>query len=148
MVWTMGFAAVLVVVTSLIPTPLARARHAEGGGSLLAASDVNAATLSLFRRACSNCHSTETAWPWYSKVAPASWLVESDVLKARKAMNLSRWLEYGPQGQGQLLELVAKKIEVREMPPARYLALHPEARLTSEERAIVSNWSRQEMRRI
>ena len=95
----MGFAAVLVVVASLIPTPFARARHAEGGGRLPATSDINAA-LYRFSGACSNCHSTETAWPWYSKVAPASWLGERDVLEARKVMNLSRWLEYGAEGQG------------------------------------------------
>jgi hypothetical protein len=87
-------------------------------------------TEALVRRACMNCHSNETAWPWYSNIAPASWMVARDVAAARDHMNFSDWGE-----RGRRVDELVRQIERGSMPPARYLALHPEARLNAEERA-------------
>jgi hypothetical protein len=84
-------------------------------------------TEQLARRACFDCHSNETSYPWYSYVAPMSFLVMNDVNKGREAMNFSTGLE---------LEGGDMADEIREgaMPPPIYLPLHPEANLTAAER--------------
>ena len=86
-------------------------------------------TRDLFFRACKNCHSNETIWPWYSFVAPASWLVQSDVDEARSHFNVSEWGRAENHG-----DEAAKRVRKAEMPPWFYLPAHPEAQLSDEER--------------
>jgi len=87
------------------------------------------ATRALTTDACFDCHSNLTHWPWYSNVAPVSWLVQSDVDNGRKKLNFSEWDR--PQfASGEAAEKVADK----EMPPSYYTWLHPNARLSSAER--------------
>ena len=86
------------------------------------------ATRALAARACFDCHSSETVWPWYSKIAPASWLLSRDVIEARDVFSFSNWKsgDVSP-------ERAARVVREGEMPPSRYLMLHPEARLTDAE---------------
>jgi Haem-binding domain len=87
-------------------------------------------TRALFKRACFDCHSNETNWPWYSNLAPMSWMLQMDVDNARANMNFSEWDE----SNGINADLIARKVANNEMPKARYLMLHPEARLTQAEK--------------
>ena len=86
-------------------------------------------TRTLFMRACGDCHSNETTWPWYSNIAPASWLVQYDVDEGRAAFNVSEW----GRGENEADE-AAEKVQKGEMPPWQYLILHPEARLSAAEK--------------
>ena len=86
-------------------------------------------TRELFFRACQDCHSNQTDWPWYSSVAPVSWLVQHDVDEGRSHFNVSEWGRDKNHGD-EAAELVRKG----EMPPWFYLAVHPEARLSDAER--------------
>jgi mono/diheme cytochrome c family protein len=86
------------------------------------------ATRALAQRACFDCHSNETVWPWYSNIAPASWLLAMDTSEARDRMNFSDW-----GSRSQPAEVIARQIEQGSMPPGRYLALHPEAHLSDAE---------------
>lgn len=88
----------------------------------------SAETEMLMRAACYDCHSHETVWPWYSRIAPASWLIAHDVSEGRQHMNLSTGYEVEAQ---ELIE----EIERGSMPLPIYLPLHPEARLTDAQRA-------------
>jgi len=88
------------------------------------------ATRKLVERACFDCHSHKTTWPWYSQVAPVSWLVQSDVDEAREHLNFSAWDK--PQGHA---DDAAEAVDEGEMPPAYYSILHPEAQLSAAERA-------------
>jgi hypothetical protein len=86
----------------------------------------------LAQRACFDCHSNESRWPWYSHVAPISWLVQRDVDEGRAALNFSEWNR--PQEEaGEAADAVIEQ----EMPPAIYLPLHADARLTHVERAAL-----------
>lgn len=107
-------------------------------------SDVEAppAVKALLRRACYDCHSHETRWPAYSRVAPVSWLVASDVSEGRGAMDLSRWGALDAKGLKALAKKIPEDLGEGEMPPLTYRALHPEARLTDAERATVMEWAR------
>ena len=85
-------------------------------------------TRRLFQRACADCHSHQTVWPWYSHVAPANWLVQHNVDEGRREFNVSTW-DVSQKHSEDAAEMVRQK----EMPPDVYLSLHPEAKLTPEE---------------
>jgi hypothetical protein len=94
-------------------------------------------TLALARRACFDCHSNETVWPWYSNIAPVSWLVQIDVDGGRRRLNFSTWGaassttgEGGRRGGGDLAETISRG----SMPPFQYLLEHPAANLTTAEK--------------
>ncbi len=86
-----------------------------------------APTRELARRACFDCHSNETRWPWYSNIAPLSWLIQRDVDEGRDELN---WSEWGPDEEG---DEGAETVLEGSMPPNAYRLLHPEARLTDQE---------------
>jgi hypothetical protein len=96
----------------------------------------------ILRRACYDCHSNETRWPWYSRVAPAKWLVRYDVAEGREHLNFSTWNRYSPERQAHKLEEVVETLTDGSMPPRIYLPLHPEARLTKEEIELLRAWAR------
>ena len=85
------------------------------------------ATRELARKACFDCHSNETQWPWYSNIAPLSWLIQRDVDEGRDELN---WSEWGPDEEG---DESAETVIERSMPPGTYPLLHPEARLSDQE---------------
>ena len=93
-------------------------------------------------RSCYDCHSNQTRWPWYSAVAPLSWWIHHDVGEGRRRLNFSSWTDYtsDPGTEDQKLDEVARLIESRAMPPWYYLAIHPQARLTSVERIAITRW--------
>lgn len=90
------------------------------------------ATKALARRACFNCHSNETVWPWYASVAPASWLVQHDVDEGRSKLNFSDW--QGGTREGEKIAEIRDEVEEGSMPPFTYRLAHPEARLSDSER--------------
>lgn len=92
----------------------------------------NAQTRELAKRACFDCHSNETRWPWYSNIAPVSWLVQRDVDKARAHLNFSEWNR--PQKHAKD---ATEEVRKGEMPLWFYVPLHAEARLTASEKEML-----------
>jgi len=90
------------------------------------------ATRDLVKRACFDCHSNETIWPFYSKFAPSSWLVYHDVVEAREKMNFSEW--QGERKDAENPGMIEAQVMGGGMPPIQYRLAHPEARLRLEER--------------
>ena len=91
-------------------------------------------TRDLAKRACYNCHSNETRWPWYSNVAPVSWLTQRDINGGRRHLNFSE--SNKPQRHtGDVI----KEIKSGDMPPWFYLPMHPEAKLTDAEKSALIN---------
>lgn len=89
----------------------------------------DAQTRSIAQRACFDCHSNETIWAWYTNIAPASWLVQKDVDDGRNKLNFSEW------GRGeQEIDEIGEVIREGEMPPIQYTLIHPDARLSVDER--------------
>ena len=94
----------------------------------------------LLTRACYDCHSNRTRWPWYSRIAPVSWLVARDVALGRKELNFSEWGTYYPQTRRRKLQWMGRALRERSMPPWDYRLMHPGARLTGAERALLDRW--------
>lgn len=87
-------------------------------------------TKELFNNACADCHSHQTKYPWYSNIAPVSWLLTRDVEEGREHFNVSAW---GVQKKNEAKE-AAKEVREGEMPPWFYLPTHPEAKLTDAQK--------------
>lgn len=96
----------------------------------------------VFKRSCDDCHSNRTTWPWYSQIAPASWLVVSDVNRGRTALNFSEWGQYDARARQKHLREICGEVSGGEMPAAQYLLMHPRARLSAAEREAVCRWTR------
>ena len=135
-VWIAALATVIAVMGagfvlgSLHPFGDPRVEPAEGLGTLLQGAKMPAEAKAVLVAKCADCHSNETRWPVYARVAPGSWLIERDIVAARKEMDLSRW-EAIPENQQQIL--MAKIIEEAksgDMPPLQYRLLHWGAKLS------------------
>ena len=96
---------------------------------------VSQQTRDLAKRACFDCHSNETIWPWYSNIAPVSWLVYRDVVEGRQRLNFSDWQYINLQETGEIASIISEG----EMPPFQYLPTHPTARLSSAEKTQLIN---------
>jgi Haem-binding domain len=94
----------------------------------------------LLRAACYDCHSHETKWPLYSRIAPVSWLVVSDVNEGRKHLDFSDW-PTDPAAAAKKLDRINEVLDYREMPPKKYTLLHRKARLTEDQRKQLMDWS-------
>jgi hypothetical protein len=102
-------------------------------------------------KACNNCHTYETKWPWYSRIAPASWLIDHDVQRARAAVNFSEWSDTAGKRNGTamgMLMAACESTKTGRMPPVQYRLLHPEATLTASEIDCLCTWTRTAVRHV
>jgi hypothetical protein len=103
--------------------------------------DAPAEVVAILERACYDCHSNETTWPWYSYVAPMSFLVAEDVEEGREHMNLSEWDKLPADKRAHAIEEIWEEVEEDEMPLWFYTPLHPEAKLTDTDRETLHVWA-------
>lgn len=97
----------------------------------------DAPTRAIAQKACFDCHSNEVVWPWYSNVAPFSWLIQRDVEEGRSRLNFSDW------GRVREIDEIGEVLAEGEMPPAQYLLMHPAAKLTdAEKQALIQAFGR------
>lgn len=104
--------------------------------------------LDLLKRSCYDCHSSETRWPWYSHVAPTSWLVARDVRLGRGQLNFSTWGEYNPYDRADMLDEACKRVTTGEMPLPPYVMMHSRARLSAADVASLCAWTQAEAARL
>jgi len=107
-----------------------RVEPAKGLGTLLQGAKMPADTKAVLVTKCADCHSSETRWPVYARIAPGSWLIERDIVEARKKMDLSRWEEMPVEQQQVLTAKIIQEVKSGEMPPMQYLALHWDAKIS------------------
>ena len=103
--------------------------------------DGDAAVKAVLKESCYNCHSNETTWPWYSRIAPVSWLVASDVSEAREKLNFSDWGLMAVENQAHASREMWKEVEKGEMPLTVYLLMHSEAELSEADKAVIRDWA-------
>ena len=104
---------------------------------------------SILQRACYDCHSDETRWPWYSNVAPVSWFVIDHVDSGRRHANFSDWLRRNTKDPTQYtrerFEAICKQVQIREMPLWSYLLVHRNASLSQADIETMCQWTRQDL---
>jgi hypothetical protein len=115
---------------------------------LMAANPPPAQVATMLHAACYDCHSNETKWPWYSRIAPMSWLIADDVNEGRKNLNFSEWPSGNPVRAAKRLENMNDEISYGTMPPKKYTAIHADARLTDADRKELTDWLDAEAKRL
>jgi hypothetical protein len=139
---------VLMAATAVCLSPGPVVATTDPSLALGAQSPVPEPVMTLLRRACFDCHSNDTRWPWYARVPPSSWLVLRDVKRGRGQVNFSQWSRYNPFDRADILDKVCDLAVQGKMPPRPYRLLHAEARLTETEVSTLCAWSRAESARL
>jgi hypothetical protein len=99
------------------------------------------AVKAVMQRACYDCHSNETSWPWYTRLAPASWMIHRDVMDGRDALNFSDWETLPVGKQSELQTEIGEEVASGSMPPRFYLPLHAHATLSDADKIAIQAWS-------
>lgn len=102
----------------------------------------------ILERSCYDCHSNKTRWPWYANVAPVSWFVIDHVNEARHDLNFSEWGKYSRDDQRGQLGQLCKLITDGWMPLSSYTPLHPDAKLSDEDKKLICDWASAERARM
>lgn len=95
----------------------------------------------ILQQSCYDCHSNETKWPWYSKIAPISWLISNHVIEGREHLNFSDWEKLYPSKQRKLKDEIWEEIEKDQMPMGNYTMLHPSAKLDLMKKQTIKKWT-------
>ncbi len=96
----------------------------------------------IVKNSCYDCHSNETNWPWYSYIAPASWLVTHDVEEGRRHLNFSEWGNLNDKDKQKVLDEMWEEVEQGEMPLKIYTLLHSQAKLTDDQLKSLFTWTK------
>jgi cytochrome c len=135
-VWVVAVATVVAVMGvgyglgNLHPFGDPRDEPSEGLGTLLRGANMPADAKAVLVSKCADCHSNATRWPVYARIAPGSWLIESDIVEARKKMDLSRWETMPMEQQQVLMAKIFEEAKSGDMPPLQYRLLHWSAKLS------------------
>jgi hypothetical protein len=135
----------IAVLASIVSWP----RESEKSAApILSGAKIPAQLLATVERSCGDCHSEKTRYPWYSYVAPVSWLIQSDVARGREHLNLSIWNEYSPVRRQRCLSEIANQVRDKEMPLATYTFIHRDAKLSDKESEAIFQWTQAERVRL
>jgi cytochrome c len=150
--------ALVAALVIMVIGSAARSRPSSRPSNLVADADpsapVNLGTpvpvpvMSTLRRACFDCHSDETRWPWYAALPAASHLIERDVTEARGQLNLSRWTQYNTFDRADMLDKMCQLASIGKMPPWQYRTLHADARLSATDVRALCTWTQHEATRL
>jgi hypothetical protein len=128
------------VIIQLIPSGR-QGNQPVTGQDLFEVVKIPAEVGTLLKNACYDCHSQTVKYPWYSYVAPVSWLVARDVNMGREHLDFGKWGELSKRKQIKALGEIAEEVDDENMPLPIYINLHSEADLTNEQRELIINWS-------
>jgi Haem-binding domain len=133
-------ALVLLLAIQIIPVNRANP-PVDPSRTIYATQAVPPEVTEVFERSCNNCHSDQTKWPWYSYVAPVSWIIARDVHRARRNLNFSQWGSYSPKKRAERLEGICEQLVNGDMPDPKYMLFHRSARVTKRQRSVVCDWT-------
>lgn len=102
----------------------------------------------ILKRSCNDCHSNQTVYPWYSNVAPFSWLLANHIKDGRRHLNFSVWGTYDAKRKRNKLDETCEQVTSGEMPHNQYLWIHRDANLSEEDKKILCDWAEMEKAKI
>ncbi|MCT4624560.1 MAG: heme-binding domain-containing protein [Schleiferiaceae bacterium] len=127
---------IVLVVLQLLPVDRANPEIVKGE-DFIELNKTDEKVASIMRSACYDCHSHETVWPWYSYVAPVSWVVADHVEHGREELNFSTWKGYSSDKMDHKLEECIEALEEGWMPEEGYVSMHEEANLSEEQKELL-----------
>jgi Haem-binding domain len=145
--WT-GVAIAIVFVAIQFVGPEKSNPPVEATRTIQANTQITPEVDAIITRACQDCHSHQTRWPWYSHVAPVTWFLVDHVNDGRRHLNFSEWATYNPKRMSKKLEEMRDEVEKGDMPLKSYLLLHSEAKLSQDDIQKLGEWATAERQRI
>jgi hypothetical protein len=139
--------AIILIVIQFLPSGLPD-NKTEDEKSIAFSSLMTEPVLTLLRTSCFDCHSNQTVFPWYSKLAPSSWFLAGHIKNGRSQLNFSEWETYSRREKIGQLEDIADEVKSGEMPLKSYLLLHRKARLGKVEISTLSEWAEETSAKI
>ncbi|MBK9292372.1 MAG: heme-binding domain-containing protein [Bacteroidetes bacterium] len=103
--------------------------------------ETNPELVRTVKMACYDCHSDRTTYPWYASVAPVSWMIAQHVKNGKKHLDFSQWTVYDKEKRLHKLQEIKEVLQQAEMPPAAYLLMHSEAKLSGAQRSMIIHWA-------
>jgi hypothetical protein len=144
--------AVIAVVVILIVAQFVRPDRTnppvDPAATLYAATEVPADVKSILDRSCSDCHSNQTTYPWYSQVTPVNWWLADHIAEGRRELNVSEYNTYQPRKKAKKLEEICEQVKTGEMPLPSYTIIHRDAALTQSDIETLCNWTNAERARL
>ena len=130
----------LIIIIQFIPAgwPETKTTHEN---DLLYNNQVPEPVATMLRTSCYDCHSYETKYPWYSHVAPVSWLVARDMREGLKELNFSEWESQSKMDKAKNLDDLIDEVKEGDMPMPIYTFIHRDAKLTDEQRQQLADWA-------
>src|SRR5262249_10301376 len=119
----------------------------DPAGTLQARTHLTPEVAAVLDRACLDCHSNQTRWPWYSEVVPVSWFVANHVAQGRRHMNFSVWSEK-PKVQAHDLAGMCEQVKRGDMPLASYTLIHRSSKLSSQDVRLICDWTKAEREQL
>lgn len=95
----------------------------------------------ILKRACNDCHSNNTIYPWYTNIQPVGWWMDHHIDEGKGQLNFSEFGGYTPKRQHHKLEEVIEMVKENEMPLNSYTWMHKDAKLTTQEKVLITNWA-------
>lgn len=130
-------AGLAVLVAAQFYRPVATNPASDPALAFEAVAQPHVGAAAIIKRACHDCHSNETIWPWYSRVSPASWLIAQDVQVGRSHLNFSEWGRLGPEMARSRLNEICEQVRGGGMPLWYYRLPHPAAGLSEDDRHVL-----------
>ncbi len=138
---------VLLIIIQFFPSGI-HGNKPEDEKSIVKSDLVTGPVVEQLKKSCFDCHSDQVRLPWYSKVAPASWLLADHINEGRENLNFSNWEDYSKREKTGLLQRIKDEVESGNMPLKSYLLIHADARLRTEDILSLSKWTEEAAAKI
>ena len=136
--WIIGFLVLIFIVIQFYPVHLPK--NSQNTDSLFIASfESNKKVEQILKTSCFDCHSNQVNYPWYSHIAPFSWILSDHITEGKKALNISEWSNYSKLRQIRKLSDIKEQIKL-EMPLNSYTLIHRNAELSTSDKELISDW--------
>ena len=141
-VFVVAFIAIQFIRPDRTTLPIVQAETLE------ATTQVPENVAEILKRSCSDCHSNQTAYPWYSNIAPVSWLLADHIEEGRRELNYSVWNTYTAKKKRHKMDETCEQIQSGAMPHNQYLWIHTDAKLSEDDKKILCAWAETEKAKI
>jgi hypothetical protein len=142
--YLLGGLALVFLGIQFVPNELP-AVETNNTGDIIQSGLVSQDVAALLKKSCYDCHSNESVYPWYSHIAPSSWLVAKDIREGREELNFSEWDNYDMMKKLGLLDDISIAVGEGEMPLGIYLLMHPSAKIDDAQRELIIAWAEDAM---
>ncbi len=139
--------AIIIVAIQFVPNKLPENKPADEkdiANSAFITQDI----MTMLKTSCFDCHSNQTHFPWYAKLAPSSWLLASDINQGRSKLNFSEWESLGKRKQISKLEDIKEEINSGDMPLKSYILIHRNSKLSADQVAALVKWTEETSKKI